>query len=276
MLVDYHMHLAGDDAPLDEPSLAASAILRYVQAARERGVAEICVTAHVYRFAAVRDWFDQPWWRDCATSELAPYVEALRRARDDDRLPVLLGIELDYLPHRHAELRAWADGTPWDLVLGSVHWLGALGVDHPDYPVWEALPVDEVWRRYFAALAGAAATGIYDVMAHPDLAKVFGHRPAEALRERLYGEAAEAFAAAGVAIEVSTAGLRKGARELYPAAPFLAACRRAGVPATLASDAHRPEDVGRDFDLAVAALREAGYTTLARFRGRERQEVPLG
>ena len=113
-------------------------------------------------------------------------------------------------------------------------------------------------------------------MAHPDLAKVFGHRAPAALRERLYAEAAEAFAAAGVAVEVSTAGLRKPVGELYPAPTFLAACCRAGVPATLASDAHRPEDVGRDFDRAVAALREAGYTTISRFRARERTEVPLG
>jgi histidinol-phosphatase (PHP family) len=276
MLVDYHMHLAADDAPLDEPALALPAIGRYVEAARARGVAEICMTEHVYRFAATRDWFDQPWWRDCARNDVGPYVEALRRARDDEGWPVLVGIELDYLPGRDAELRAWAEGQPWDLILGSVHWLGSLGVDHPDYPVWDAMAVEDVWRLYFDALAEAAATGIYDVMAHPDLVKVFGHRPSEARREQLYEQAAGAFAAAGVTVEVSTAGLRKAARELYPAPAFLAACRRAGVPATLASDAHRPEDVGRDFDLAVAALRDAGYATVARFRGRERQEVPLG
>src|SRR5690606_10309942 len=101
-------------------------------------------------------------------------------------------------------------------------------------------------------------------------------RPPEAVRERLYRRAADAFARAGVAIEVSTAGLRKPAGELYPAAPFLAACRRAGVPATLASDAHRPADVGRDFDQAVAALRAAGYDSILRFRAREPRAVPLG
>ena len=207
--------------------------------------------------------------------DVAAYRAALRVAAEAG-LPVLAGIELDYLPGREAELRGWAEGHEWDLVLGSVHWLGGLGVDHPDYPIWDAVAVDDVWERYFAAVGAAAGTGIYDVMAHPDLAKVFGHRAPEDLRERLYAEAAEAFAAAGVAVEVSTAGLRKPVGELYPAPSFLAACRRAGVPATLASDAHRPEDVGRDFDRAVAALREAGYTTLSRFRGRERTEVPLG
>ncbi len=114
-------------------------------------------------------------------------------------------------------------------------------------------------------------------MAHPDLAKVFGHRAPEDVRERLYAEAAEAFAAAGVAVEVSTAGLRKPVGELYPAPTFLAACRRAGVPATLASDAHRPEDVGRDFDRAGRRA-PAGrlHDASAASAGRERTEVPLG
>jgi histidinol-phosphatase (PHP family) len=275
VLVDYHMHLAADEAALDDAALSLAAIERYVTVARARGVDEICVTEHLHRFAQARDLLDQRWWRAAAHHDVEEYVAALLAAREHG-LPVLCGIELDYLAGREGELRAWAEGQPWDLVLGSVHWLDGLGVDHPDFPVWETLPAETVWERYFDALCTAAATGTYDVMAHPDLAKVFGHRPSEAVRQRLYGQAAEAFADAGVAVEVSTAGLRKRAAELYPAQPFLVACRRAGVPATLASDAHRPEDVGCDFDVAAIALREAGYDTVTRFRGRERQQVPLG
>jgi histidinol-phosphatase (PHP family) len=275
VLVDYHMHLAADEARLDAAALAPAHLARYVEQAQARGLAEICVTEHLHRFAAARDLLEQEWWQQVAADDVAAYRAALRAAAEDG-LPVLAGIELDYLPGREAELGVWAQDHGWDLVLGSVHWMGDLGVDHPDYPIWDAFAVAVVWRRYFEAVIAAAGTGLYDVMAHPDLAKVFGHRAPEGVRERLYAEAAEAFAAAGVAVEVSTAGLRKRVGELYPAPAFLAACRRAGVPATLASDAHRPEDVGRDFDRAVAALREAGYTTLSRFRARERSEVPLG
>ena len=57
--------------------------------------------------------------------------------------------------------------------------------------------------------------------------------------------------------------------ELYPEPGLLARFRRAGVPATLSSDAHAPQDVARDFATAVAALRGAGYETITRFSGRE-------
>ena len=79
-----------------------------------------------------------------------------------------------------------------------------------------------------------------------------------------------------IAIEVSTAGLYKEVGELYPDPHLLAACRRRGVPATLASDAHSPELVGRDFDRARELLRSAGYETITLFEQREARQEPLG
>jgi histidinol-phosphatase (PHP family) len=84
-----------------------------------------------------------------------------------------------------------------------------------------------------------------------------------------------AVAASGVAVECSSAGLRKPVNEIYPDPDWLARFNAAGVPVTLASDAHRPEDVGRDYPTAVAALRGAGYTTLTRFRAREGRHEPI-
>lgn len=104
-----------------------------------------------------------------------------------------------------------------------------------------------------------------------DLVKIFGDRvPFD------YGPAAEAIAQGGVAAEVSTAGLRKPVRELYPHPDFLRACRERGVPATLGSDAHEPELVGRDFDRARELLRSAGYETVTVFEKRSSRQEPLG
>ena len=112
------------------------------------------------------------------------------------------------------------------------------------------------------------------MLAHPDLPKVFGRRLPPALDERL-SEATRAIAESGVAVECSSAGLRKPVRELYPDPDWLARFRAAGVPVTLASDAHAPEDVARDYPTAVAALRGAGYETITRFRARRAQQVPI-
>ena len=71
-----------------------------------------------------------------------------------------------------------------------------------------------------------------------------------------------------MAIEVNTAGLRRGAGSIYPDRLFLEACGAENVPVTLGSDAHTPADVGRDFRYAFRLLEETGIADLAMFEGR--------
>lgn len=283
MLTDYHMHLQPDGtaARADAASeweavgghLSVGWIGRYVERARARAVAEIAFTEHVHRFAEARNWLDNPWWREEATEDAGAYCEALDEARDAGA-PVLVGVEMDWLAGRRGAIAAFLDAHPFDVVLGSVHWLHDGAVDHPDYPAWNGAPAERVWDDYLEALVAAAESGLFDVLAHPDLPKVFGRRMPSSLEGRL-DDAVAAIAATGVAIECSSAGLRKPVAELYPEPSLLARFSRAGVPATLASDAHAPQDVGRDYPTAVAALRGAGYETITRFSRREPTQVPI-
>lgn len=283
MLTDYHLHLQPDGPEAREAdrhrwdadggARSTAWIARYVEVARARAVDEIAITEHVHRFREVRDWHPNPWWQAEATEDLAEHCAAIDRARDAG-LPVLLGIEMDWIPGRADDVRALLASQPFDIVLGSVHWLGDLAVDHPDYPCWDSLGAGETWGRYLDELAAAAGSGLFDVLAHPDLPKVFGTPMPERLTARR-DEVIAHIAEAGVAVECSSAGLRKPCRALYPDPDWLAAFRRAGVPVTLASDAHRAEDVARDYPTAVAALRGAGYETITRFRGREPEQVAI-
>lgn len=276
MIVDYHLHLRPDGDRLDDDAYDPAHLARYVAAGEARGVAEIAITEHVYRFADARHLADHEYWLEQTRDDLGRYVDGVSTARDGG-LPVLLGIELDWLGAGSADgVRALAEGTPWDVVLGSVHWDGPLAFDHPDYSIWDAFGVEEVWRRYVDELCEAAMSGVYDVMAHPDLAKVFGHRPGRGALAALGEQVAEAFREAGVCAEISSSGLRKAAEEVYPSADWLGRLQRAGVPVTLASDAHLPEDVGIGVDRCVGAAHAAGYREVTRFRGRDRQAVPLG
>jgi histidinol-phosphatase (PHP family) len=283
VLTDYHTHLQpdGEDArararerwDAEGGHRSAGWIGRYVERARARATGEIANTEHVHRFVQARDWHENAWWRGDATEDLGEHCEAIQAAQDAG-LPVLLGIEMDWLPDRREEIAALLASRPFDIVLGSVHWLGPLAVDHPDYPAWERLPPDELWARYLDELAAAAGSGLFDVLAHPDLAKVFGVRMPPALADRR-DACIEAIAASGAAVECSSAGLRKPVRELYPDPDWLARFREAGVPVTLSSDAHVPEDVARDYATAVAALRGAGYESITRFRRRAPEQTPL-
>jgi histidinol-phosphatase (PHP family) len=257
----------------DGGHLSRDWIGRYVDRARARAVSEIAITEHVYRFAEARDWLGNAFWREEATEDVDAYVDAVAEARASG-LPVLVGLEMDWLEDRRDEIAAFLEGRPFDVVLGSVHFLDGRAIDDPTDPDRDRLPVDELWTRYLEQLVAAAGSGLYDVMSHPDLPKVFGRRIPPAL-DGLLDDAVAAIADAGVAVECSSAGLRKPVGELYPEPSLLARFRRAGVPVTLSSDAHAPEDVGRDYPTAVAALRGAGYETITRFAGRVPEQVEL-
>jgi histidinol-phosphatase (PHP family) len=275
VIVDYHCHLAPDDEQLGPRFMTDEWIAVYAAAAADRGIAELALTEHGHRFVQAAGISPHVFWNETAHADLDAYVGALATARDSG-LPIRVGIELDWLgAERAGELRALVADRDFDIVLGSVHWLAGAMVDHPDYAVWESYSVEDVWRLYFDELRSATASGLYDVMAHPDLPKVFGDRPAGGVPQHEYDDTADAMAAAGVACEISSAGLRKAAAELYPAPQFLGACFARGVPITLAADAHRPEDVGRGLEQAVRLAADTGYRTVTAFRGREPRQEPL-
>lgn len=93
---------------------------------------------------------------------------------------------------------------------------------------------------------------------------------------RYYELAIEGIADSGIAVEVSTAGLRKPVGERYPAVPFLEMCIEAGCPIALSSDAHLPEHLGWEYESTIAWLGELGVTELAVFERRNRRLEPIG
>jgi len=94
------------------------------------------------------------------------------------------------------------------------------------------------------------------------------------LRRSITGLALEAVKQAGVAIEVSTAGLRKPCREIYPSEEFLRLAHNSMCPFTLGSDAHIPQDTGADFNKVVALARRCGYDKIVDSRQCHRELGP--
>jgi histidinol-phosphatase (PHP family) len=276
VLTDYHVHLRPDDvdATPAERYLTAENAERYRVVASERGIEELGVAEHVYRFTQALDVWQHELWRDSARDDLDAYCAFVREETD-----LRLGIEADFIPggeDRMAELLAARD---FDYVVGSIHFVGDGALDYDRYDIWSATSSPEkVWTTYFDWLAQAAMSGMFDILAHPDLVKYWGRRrpwPERDLRY-FYEIAMEGIAESGIAVEVSTAGLRKPVGELYPARAFLEMVIDAGNPIALSSDAHTPDDLGRDYEQALALLDELGVRELAVFEGRERRLEPIG
>jgi len=273
-----HLRPDEDDSPAQRYFTRENAE-RYRETADERGIRELGVAEHVYRFVQALDVWQHPWFRHWALDDLDEYCDFVR-----DETDLRLGLEVDFLPGREDRVSNLLDSRGWDYVVGSVHFLRDDAVDLHDTPEWGAWDVwrdgdpEKVWTRYFETLGEAARSGLFDILAHPDLVKVWGQgvpHPGGDLR-RFYDAAMDGIAESDVAIEVSTAGLRKPVGEIYPAAPFLEMCLEAGRPVALSSDAHLPEQLGYEYERAVSFLGDLGVSEVAVFERRRRRLEPLG
>jgi histidinol-phosphatase (PHP family) len=262
-LVDYHVHtyLCGhaEAEPVD-----------YVAAAARGGLAEMGFCDH-FPLLHLRDPS-----LTMSLEELPRYVAEVGELKDRFSRPrIRLGVEVDYIPGTMERVSQILAGYDFDYVMGSVHFLDGWGFDDPRYlDGYREREAEEIWSRYFELLGDAAETGLFDVMAHPDLVKKFRCFPSGDLTA-YYRECLDRFREAGVVVEVSTAGLRKPVEEIYPSLHFLVECRKRGLEVTLGSDAHRPEEVGWKFGRAVELLARAGYDRVVTFRERERGFLPL-
>jgi histidinol-phosphatase (PHP family) len=260
--------------------------------AATRGVEQIAITEHCNRFEEIAEVALPRWQRDGSPElrEAAQHVWASERGAHLDEyvallssaqergLPLLVGLEVDHLPGANEAISEVLNAYPFDLLLGSVHWLGSWLFDAYGNPTfareWENRSLDDVWTAYTDAVIELAGSGRIDVIAHIDVIKVTGRRPdsVAAFEARL----CEAIAGTGVAVEVSSAGVRKPANELYPSPRLLAMLHDAGVALTTASDAHTIDQLGLDFDTVATSLDQIGVETLTTFVRREPRAVSVG
>jgi histidinol-phosphatase (PHP family) len=275
VLTDYHVHLRPDEREnTPERFFTRANAERYREAAEERGISELGVAEHVYRFHQALEVWDHPFWRTYAVDDIDDYCAFVR-----DETDLKLGIEADFIPGREDRMANLLDGRGWDYVVGSVHFIGDQALDTEEFSIWtQTASAENIWRRYFEMLGEAAQSGLFDIMVHPDLVKVWGKdRPLpDGDLRRFYYPAMEAIADAGVAVEVSTAGFRKPVGEIYPAPAFLEMAIDAGAPLALSSDAHVPEQLGWEYGKAVELLESLGVKEIAVFEKRERRLEPLG
>jgi histidinol-phosphatase (PHP family) len=274
VLTDYHLHLRPDDPGASpERYFTEENVERYRDAAKQAGIGELGVSEHIYRFRQALDIARHPFWEGQASDDIDSYCEFVRTT------PLRLGIEADFISGAEDRIANLLERREFDYVVGSVHLVGDRMVDHAGYDVWEGTSsADRVWDQYFELVAAAARSGLFDILGHPDLVKMWGpERPWPERDPRFHYEpAVEAIAESEIAVEVSTAGLRKPVGEMYPSRELCEMCVEAGAAFALSSDAHAPAEVGYEFRRAVEWLGELGVEEICAFEGRERRLEPLG
>jgi len=210
-------------------------------------------------------------------SQFPDYKDIIASARVQfPEINILQGIEADYYSGCETFLEPWLRENSFDLVIGSVHYIDSWGFDNPkEIETWDSVDITETWAAYFRLISKMAGSGLYDIVGHLDLPKIFKFIPPSEELSRIAAPALDSIAESGMTIEINTSGLRKPIKEIYPSPLLLKMAREREIPICFGSDSHEPSTVGEDFSKALDLAKGAGYSERARFSDREMTLVAL-
>ena len=256
---DYHVHTIFSDGkgyPKD-----------YIAPAIKAGLAEIGFSDHLTLTDIQQDWSILP-------SRIQEYCDNVLALKNRSKnIKIRLGLEVDYLPGKEDLIYNTIKNLPLDYVIGSVHYLDNLSVDiSPSF--YEGEDIDKIFDRYFSSVEAAASTGLFDIIAHPDLVRLYGYTPATN-PEPLYRRLALSLKKHDVAIEINTNGMNKPLADFYPDRRYLPIFSEAGVAVCVNSDSHHPSKIAQFFDEAYALAIASGFTGMAVFEEGERTVIPI-
>ena len=256
---DYHLHTTYSDGK--------AAPEEYIVPAINAGLKEIGFSEHISLFSEEQKWCMNP-------GNISIYLEHIENLKKKSSNPVIrTGLEVDYLPGKEKEIQSYLSNLELDFVLGSVHYLGEKTVDEsPDF--YEGKDFDSLFEEYFYRVIAAASSGLFDIIAHCDLIRIYGYRPTYD-PEYLYRMLAKSFRKSDVAFELNTNGRNRPLADFYPDRRFLHIFSEEKVPLCINSDAHTPVRLAQYFDEAYDLARSAGFSEMAVFKGRKRKMVPL-
>ncbi len=244
---DYHTHTPLCLHAEGEPEA-------FVEKALALGMSAYGIADHA-PMPPAREPFDS--WR-MRFSQLPEYLRWIERAKEAARgtgLRILAGLECDWLPGIAPWVEQLRREYDWDYLIGSVHYLGNSGsVDDALFATSCITGSPEGdWRAYWRAVLAMVQSGLFDIVGHIDLVKIWGRYPASPLMP-YYAPVLDALAGSGLVVELNTAGWHKPCAEQYPSAEFLSELLRRRVPVALDSDAHRPDHLARDRERARELL----------------------
>lgn len=256
---DYHMHSSFSDGRAAPEEYLAPAVVS--------GLKEIGFSEHLTLFKELEDWNMDP-------SKIPEYIDHLEQLRkNSNHLIVRTGFEVDFIEGKEDEIRNFLSPLPVDYIIGSVHYQGERTVDYgPGF--YEGKNIDQLYEKYFESVCKAVASGLFDIIGHCDLIRIYGYKPVKD-PEPLYRKLARTMKEFDVAFELNTNGRNRPLADFYPDRRFLDIFRDENVPVCVNSDAHLPARVAQYFDEAYDLLRYTGFTEMAVFEKRVRRMIPF-
>lgn len=260
---DYHMHSHhSGDSKESMDAMVLSAIAK--------GLTHMCITEHMD--LEYPDTPDTPAGSFELDIELYKKELFACRERYAGSIELGFGIEMGMQPHLTKQNTEIVLSQEFDFVIASSHLL--MGLDPCFHKMPEGMTDKDMYQRYFEEELECIRTfENFDVYGHIDYVIRYGKEKdrnySYHIYEDLFEEMITVLLQKGKGIELNTAGVRKGLRNMHPCMEFLKRYReRGGEVITVGSDAHVAGDIGADFDKAAQILAACGFEYYCTFKNR--------
>lgn len=286
-LVDYHTQTI-------EHGLAKPRRVREtLEAAIAAGLSTICLTDHYPLPPGYEDPTDE---KDCAmpASNYPAYWQEVNDVIREfgERINILRGAEMDWLPSyqqwTHEQIKTW----PFDYVIGSVHLLGRITdetssrnfiIDYKEEELKKGLNyfggIRTLTTSYYREVREMVRSGLFDGVGHLDLVKKFNDGTLFSEDEPWYIAAVlstlDEISSSGMSMEVNAAGWDKKCQSAYPSLWILREAFWREIPITTGSDAHVPQNIGRNLGKALELAKAAGYSSIVEYKEGQQIVVPI-
>jgi histidinol-phosphatase (PHP family) len=192
-----------------------------------------------------------------------------------DKLEILYGVEIGYIPGMEQEIKEFLDSYPFDYAIGSVHYVDEVLVSR-----WtrEQEPRGKSLMPYFETVLAATESGLFQILGHLDYVRKYMFAPQRYARDEYEGvidKILDAALKSELVLEVNTSGWRQATEEPYPEEKILKRFAERGGRVTIGSDAHKYYEVGYGYKRACKLLQSAGFSQIEIPRKGHPQSLPL-
>ena len=253
---DVHIHI-------ERGSYTKEWIDKFVNKAIETGLDEICLLEHSHRFqefapmySEIRRYseYQNSWYEKRSGLSIKQFTNLIDEMRQY-KFPVKIkwGLEICYFPEYENLISDILTSFPFDFATGSIHWVNGFGFDHKA-ELWNGINAELLYRQYYDLMLALINSGLFTGLAHPDSIKCFDFLPAGDLTST-YILLADALNQQNMYAEQSGGlALNYGFAEMGMNKSMLNIFKSKNVEIQFASDAHRPEDVGKNIFEMQSAL----------------------
>jgi histidinol-phosphatase (PHP family) len=195
--------------------------------------------------------------------KLPSYLQEIKQLKGkyQGKILIFCGLEIDYLPGQLAPDSPQFTQAGLDHIIGAVHFIGQDregthwsidGTAEEFEQAWQRIfkgSIQKLVRQYYSLVRDMVAHHPPDIVAHLDVIiknnqedRYFNEQ--EPWYQQAVDETLKVIKQQNLILEVNAGGIiRKRADSLYPGEWILQKCAGLGIPVTLASDAHTPDQL---------------------------------